>query len=61
MGAKYLFSCNKCGYEASVSGGIDYGFVAVVQTMICHDCHKFVDVLIGSRGVVGKTGDPESG
>ena len=59
MGEEYLFRCNQCSYEAFISGGLDFGFVAVTHTMICHDCRKLVDVLIGSRGVVGKTGDPE--
>ena len=59
MGEEYSFKCDKCGYEAFVSGGMDFGFVAVTQTMVCYDCHKLVDVLIGSCGVVGKTGDPE--
>jgi hypothetical protein len=59
MGSRYLFTCPNCQYSAEVSGGEDYGFVAVVQTMICRDCQELVDVLVGQRGTVGPTGDPE--
>ncbi len=59
MGTTYSFHCPKCGYEATVSGGRDYGFVAVVRTMICADCNDLVDVLIGREGNDGPTGDAE--
>jgi hypothetical protein len=59
MGTSYLFKCNKCSYEAELSDGKDYGFVAVIETMKCNDCEEMVEVLIGARGEEGKTGDPE--
>lgn len=59
MGSQYQFTCPKCGYEATVSGGFDYGFHAVVRTMVCGDCEDVVDVLVGAYGQEGKTGDPE--
>lgn len=58
MGTSYQFLC-PCGYGAIVSGGLDYGFVAVVRTMVCLDCRKVVDVLVGAYGEEGKTGAPE--
>ena len=59
MGTKYLFKCNSCEYTANISGGKDFGFVAVVQTMTCENCNKLVDVLVGRYGKVGKTEDAE--
>ena len=46
-------------YRAEVSGGKDYGMVAVVQTMVCNSCSELVDVLIGRAGTEGPTGDPD--
>ena len=59
MGTLKRFDCPACGYSACVSGGLDYGFMTVVQTMICEDCRDVVDVLVGQMGHVGPTGDPE--
>jgi len=59
MGKTYLFKCNACGYEANISGGKDCGFIAVVQTMTCHNCNELVDVTIGAEGKEGKTDDEE--
>jgi len=59
MGATYRFQCNACGYEADISGGKDCGFIAVVQTMTCHNCNELVDVKIGAEGKEGKTDDAE--
>ena len=59
MGETYAFKCNACGYRADVSGGRDCGFVAVVQTMTCHNCNELVDVVIGAYGEDGKTADAE--
>ncbi len=59
MGQGYRFYCSNCKYEAEVSGGRDIGFVAVVRTMTCDDCHELADVLIGRQGIDGPSGDPE--
>jgi len=60
LGTHFKFNCTRCRYTATVSGGLDYGMVAVVQTKICLDCRELVDVLIGARDKVGdKTGAPE--
>ena len=59
MGAWIQFTCENCGYRAEVSGGKDFGMVAVVQTMVCHSCNQLVDVLIGRYGTEGPTGDPD--
>jgi hypothetical protein len=57
MGSKSEFTCDKCGYQAEVSGGRDCGMIAVVQTMICETCCQLVDVLTGRFGKEGPTGD----
>ena len=59
MGTSYLFKCHNCSYQANLSDGRDYGFVAVIETMTCSDCEEMVEVLIGAYGEEGKTGDPE--
>lgn len=59
MGSKFAFECPDCGYSAVVSGGRDFGMMAVVQTMVCQDCKHLVDVLIGRFGEEGPTGDPD--
>ena len=52
MGQSYYFECPSCNYSVTASDGVDCGFVAVVQSMICTDCTEVVDVLIGERGKV---------
>jgi hypothetical protein len=59
MGSQSEFTCEKCGYQAEVSGRKDFGMVAVVQTMICESCCQLVDVLIGRSGEEGPTGDAD--
>ena len=59
MGANYKFTCPNCGESLFTSDGLDYGFVAVIQPMICDDCKELVEVLVGRRGEIGPTGDPE--
>lgn len=59
MGSKYEFQCTNCGYTVCVSGKKDYGFRAVVETMVCGDCHTLTDILIGAYGKDGLTGDPD--
>jgi hypothetical protein len=46
MGRTYLFECSKCGYRAQVSGGVDRGRYAVVQTILCADCKELYDAVI---------------
>jgi hypothetical protein len=58
MGKKFEFRCRDCGYTTTVSGGLDYGMMAVVRTMACDDCEEIVDVLVGKYGQEGPTGDP---
>lgn len=53
MGTRYTFVCEECGYNASVSGGKDSGYLLDVETMICNYCHELVDVAIGpADGVI---------
>ena len=60
MGTLFRFQCSGCEYAATVSGGRDVGMWAVIKTMTCSDCSEVVDVLIGSLGQDGPTGDSES-
>jgi len=50
MGTKYMFKCNKCGYQVMSSGGNDYGSFSVVDTYICTKCKEVVDVCVGEYG-----------
>lgn len=59
MGTGYSFKCPNCDYSTCVSGGVDAGMIAVVETMVCEDCREVVNVLVGRCGKVGPTGDPE--
>lgn len=65
MGERYEFVCGDCGYSATVSGGKDRGFVAFIETMVCTDCKKLVDVLVGEAkefsGPLGKSEGEEFG
>jgi DNA-directed RNA polymerase subunit RPC12/RpoP len=47
MGSCFIYRCSdpNCGYEATVSGGKDYGLCGKVQTMVCLDCKELMDVL----------------
>lgn len=58
MGNGATYRCTQCGYSATVSGGHDCGFVAVVRTRFCTACRELVDVLVGRYGQDGPTGDP---
>jgi len=49
MGSTFSFRCRECGYEASVSGGDDRGFVSFTTTIVCHTCRKLYDVLISKE------------
>ena len=59
MGQAFKFVCPDCKYSSTVSGGRDFGMLAVVRTMVCEDCREVVDVLIGRYSEDGPTGDPE--
>jgi predicted nucleic acid-binding Zn ribbon protein len=47
MGRCFEFKCSNpsCGYEATVSGGKDFGFCGEVEAMVCLDCKEMMDVL----------------
>jgi len=59
MGSMSEFSCPACGYGATVCGGKDHGFEAVLHTRVCKTCNSVVDVLIGRQGEEGPSGDPK--
>ncbi len=43
MGMTRGFTCPNCEYSAEVAGGRTFGFLAVVETIVCHDCKKLYD------------------
>jgi len=47
MGSAYSYKCtnSECGYEATISGGKDCGFLGEVESMVCLDCKELMDVL----------------
>ena len=45
MGTSFEFRCPACGYEASVSGGADYGMACATQTVLCRACEEVLDVV----------------
>jgi len=45
MGRTYLFECAKCGYRATVAGGVEQGPHLVVQTIHCLDCRELHDAV----------------
>jgi len=65
MGAYYQFRCKHCGYEVMTSGGKDRGISVSIQTMVCRDCKKLVDVNVGKYKQDRETGKemfvPEAG
>ena len=46
MGRTYLFTCEKCGYEARVGGNRSEGLELVAMTMECADCRAVFDAVI---------------
>lgn len=51
MGTQFEFKCQQCDYQANVSGGEDFGFVLITQTVFCFDCDELCDMVTGFRGV----------
>ncbi len=49
MGSLHSFKCEKCGYDAEVSGGEDAGFEVATRTMVCANCRELVDVVVSER------------
>ncbi len=49
MGRVYLFTCERCEYQARVSGGADDGYHCVTQTIACGDCKLLHDVVVRVR------------
>jgi protein-arginine kinase activator protein McsA len=43
MGEKCGYSCQDCGYSASVSGGEDVGMASQTDTGYCARCNELVD------------------
>jgi hypothetical protein len=45
MGRTYLFECARCGYRATVAGGVERGLHLAVQTIHCLDCRELQDAV----------------
>ncbi len=60
MGAEYQFVCERCGYEARVSGGDDAGMLVSTTTVLCEDCGKLYDV-VTARRPMDPAEDPDPG
>ena len=54
MGRTYLFSCEKCGYHARVSGNFVQGLDVAAQTIHCVECHELYDAVTAVRGPAGE-------
>lgn len=46
MGKRVRFRCS-CGYRQDVSGGPDAGMWVSTQTIVCKQCRKLFDVIVG--------------
>ena len=44
MGALFTFVCPDCGYEAEVSGGLDFGMLCATHTVSCPTCKALSDM-----------------
>ncbi|MCB1046453.1 MAG: hypothetical protein KDC10_04555 [Calditrichaeota bacterium] len=63
MGAWFTFRCKGCGFLARrISGGRDVGMRWEVETQICKDCRRPVNVPIAFLGnpVPGEAQDPQA-
>jgi hypothetical protein len=49
MSRIYAFSCEKCGYQAKVAGGLAAGFEVTAVTVQCNDCHALYDAVTAVR------------
>jgi hypothetical protein len=49
MGSLYRFSCSERGYEAEVSGGLDYGMMCVAHTVSCPKCRELSDTTVSDE------------
>ena len=52
MGQSFKYNCTNCNYSVMTSAGLDYGFIAVVDTYTCLKCRIIVDVSVGLHGKV---------
>ena len=60
MGAHYQFLCERCGYEAEVSGGDDAGMIVNTTTILCEDCEELYDA-VTFRRAWGPEEEPDPG
>lgn len=47
MGRIHRFHCPGCNYDAEVSGGGDAGMEVTTTTIVCLDCKKLFDFVLG--------------
>jgi len=49
MGHTGRLTCPSCDYSADVAGGRTFGFYAVVETIVCHDCKELYDATANEK------------
>ena len=49
MGAGFRFSCRTCGYQADVSGGLNFGMMSVTHTVSCPRCRELSDLPVSEK------------
>ena len=49
MGSLRMFRCEGCGYEAEISGGLDFGMASATWTVHCLDCCELQDVVVSDE------------
>ena len=49
MGSLRMFRCEGCGYEAEISGGLDFGMASATWTIHCLDCCDLQDVVVSDE------------
>jgi hypothetical protein len=49
MGRSFLFTCPQCRYRAAVTGGVERGAHAIVQTLHCFECAALYEAPIRLR------------
>lgn len=46
MGANFQYVCLGCGYQAEVSGGLDFGRTCATHTVCCARCRELSDTVL---------------
>jgi tRNA(Ile2) C34 agmatinyltransferase TiaS len=60
MGTSYEFICPACGYRTEVTGGVDFGFRAVLVTVLCEECGEIFDAEADQEAMKFAAGDRDA-